>query len=221
MVVALLALTVALGGTSYAAIKLPKNSVGSKQLKKNAVTGSKVKDGSLFSNDFAAGQLPRGPKGDAGAPGAPGAPGAAGAQGPPGLAQVIVRRHDSTVPIGLAAGSSVNLVSMQLPAGKWFISGITNGGYFGPGNGSTFRCYILVNGAAQEPHVTLALGQGAGGTSAGSFQPSATVNSGAPRTVTLMCNHEHPLQVGQFNTPSFESSRIVAIRADSLDVANG
>src|SRR3954447_9503804 len=90
MVVALLALTVALGGTSYAAIKLPKNSVGSDQLKNNAVTGAKVRDASLFVNDFAAGQLPRGPKGDTGprgdtgAVGATGATGATGAVGPRG-----------------------------------------------------------------------------------------------------------------------------------------
>jgi len=43
MVVACIALTVALGGTGYAAIKLPKNSVGAKQLKKNAVTNPKIK----------------------------------------------------------------------------------------------------------------------------------------------------------------------------------
>jgi hypothetical protein len=43
MVVACIALTVALGGTSYAAITLPKNSVGTRQLKKNAVTGVKVR----------------------------------------------------------------------------------------------------------------------------------------------------------------------------------
>jgi hypothetical protein len=79
MVVALAALTVALGGTSYAAVKLPKNSVGSKQIKKNAVTGAKVKDHSLFANDFAAGQLPRGPKGDTGAPGPAGVAGPQGA----------------------------------------------------------------------------------------------------------------------------------------------
>ena len=39
MVVACLALGIALAGTSYAAIKLPANSVGAKQLKRNAVTG--------------------------------------------------------------------------------------------------------------------------------------------------------------------------------------
>jgi len=41
------ALFIALGGASYAAVKLPKNSVGSSQIKKNAVTGAKVKNGSL------------------------------------------------------------------------------------------------------------------------------------------------------------------------------
>ena len=41
--IALLALFVALGGTTYAATALPKNSVGTKQLKKNAVTAVKIK----------------------------------------------------------------------------------------------------------------------------------------------------------------------------------
>ena len=44
MVVACIALTVALGGTSVAAIQaLPRNSVGAKHLKRNAVTGPKIK----------------------------------------------------------------------------------------------------------------------------------------------------------------------------------
>jgi hypothetical protein len=47
MVVACLALLIALGGTSYAAIKLPANSVGAKQLKKNAVTSLKVKSNAV------------------------------------------------------------------------------------------------------------------------------------------------------------------------------
>ena len=62
MVVALLALFVAMVGTGYAAFKLPKNSVGTKQVKKNAitkakikkdaVTGAKVKAGSLSGTDI-------------------------------------------------------------------------------------------------------------------------------------------------------------------------
>jgi hypothetical protein len=42
MVVACVALTVALGGTGYAAIKLPRNSVGTAQLRKNAVVATKL-----------------------------------------------------------------------------------------------------------------------------------------------------------------------------------
>lgn len=42
MVVACAALLVALGGTGYAALKLPKNSVGSKQLRNGSVTNKKL-----------------------------------------------------------------------------------------------------------------------------------------------------------------------------------
>ena len=85
MAVSLLALTVALGGTSYAAIKLPANSVGTPQLKRAAVTGVKVKDFSLFANDFAAGQIPKGPAGPSG-PAGPAGAGTAGPMGPIGPA---------------------------------------------------------------------------------------------------------------------------------------
>ena len=78
MVVACLALTLALGGTSYAAIKLPKNSVGTKQLKKNAVVSAKVKNGSLLRADFKAGQVPAGPAGPVGPQGPQGVQGPAG-----------------------------------------------------------------------------------------------------------------------------------------------
>ena len=92
LVVASIALFVALSGTSYAVTQLPKNSVGTKQLKRNAVTSTKVKDGTLVAADFQAGVLTgtAGPKGDTGATGAAGATGpagpagATGAQGVPG-----------------------------------------------------------------------------------------------------------------------------------------
>jgi hypothetical protein len=47
MVVALLALFVALGGTGYAAVKLKNNSVPGKKLKRNTVTGKQVKESTL------------------------------------------------------------------------------------------------------------------------------------------------------------------------------
>jgi hypothetical protein len=50
LVVSFLALLVALGGTSWAALRLPKNSVGTKQLKSGAVTTKKIKNGAVTAS---------------------------------------------------------------------------------------------------------------------------------------------------------------------------
>jgi hypothetical protein len=47
LVVSVIALIVALGGTSYAALTLPNNSVGTQQLKNGAVTTKKIKNGAV------------------------------------------------------------------------------------------------------------------------------------------------------------------------------
>src|SRR4029079_18889998 len=75
MVVACIALLVALAGTSVAAVTIviPRNSVGSLQLKANSVNTSKVRNGSLRKADFAPGQIPAGKTGP---------PGPAGPRGP-------------------------------------------------------------------------------------------------------------------------------------------
>jgi hypothetical protein len=57
MVVACIALSIALGGVSYAATALPANSVGTVQLKNNAVKSTKVDNRSLKAIDIGAGQL--------------------------------------------------------------------------------------------------------------------------------------------------------------------
>ena len=76
--IALLALFVALGGTSYATARvwLPANSVGTPQILNDSVTRAKIahqsitsvliKPGSLLATDFAPGQLPAGPQGATG-----------------------------------------------------------------------------------------------------------------------------------------------------------
>lgn len=93
-VIATLALFIALGGSSYAALKLPKNSIGPEQLKADSITSAKVKAGSLRANDFKASERSRlrgprgrvGPRGTAGKQGAQGKQGARGAQGARGIA---------------------------------------------------------------------------------------------------------------------------------------
>ncbi|NLT05162.1 MAG: hypothetical protein GXY03_02510 [Solirubrobacterales bacterium] len=56
-IVAYLALFVALGGTSYAAINLPKGSVGTPQLKKGAVSAHKLKQGAVTARKLRRGAV--------------------------------------------------------------------------------------------------------------------------------------------------------------------
>ena len=44
-----IALFVAVGGTSYAVIKLPSNSVGGREIKPDSVTGGDIRNGSVAS----------------------------------------------------------------------------------------------------------------------------------------------------------------------------
>jgi hypothetical protein len=103
MVVACLALTVALGGTSVAAVsQLARNSVGPRQLQTGAVTNPKIRNNavnsakvaprSLLRSDFAPGQLPAGPIGPQG-PAGPAGP--AGAAGPAGVIGAITVRTNA------------------------------------------------------------------------------------------------------------------------------
>ncbi|HYG97246.1 MAG TPA: hypothetical protein VD741_09085, partial [Solirubrobacterales bacterium] len=115
-VVATLALFCALAGGAYAAGVLPKNSVGTKQLKKNAVTGAKVKDGSLRKQDFRAGELPAGPQGPTGPAGPAGAPGQPGPRGP---SNAYVDSDQSQISIG---PSGTLAAQLKVPAGSWALS---------------------------------------------------------------------------------------------------
>jgi len=77
------------GGVPYVSTTLAKNSVGTAQIKNEAVTAAKIRAGSLLARNFAAGQLPQGLQGlpgAAGSDGAPGPEGPAGEAGPPGQA---------------------------------------------------------------------------------------------------------------------------------------
>jgi hypothetical protein len=99
--VAYLALFVALGGTSYAAMSLAPNSVGTAQLKNGAVTAPKVRRNSLVAADFQANSLPRGPRG---------ATGPRGVMGPAGLSASAA---SDDLPAGTATGSLSSAVPIK------------------------------------------------------------------------------------------------------------
>lgn len=132
MVVACLALLVALGGTSVAAVnQIARNSVGTVQLRDNAVTTRKLRNNSittpkirnnsintfkirnrsLLRVDFAPGQLPAGPTGPQGPAGPAGAAGPAGPAGVIGA--ITVRTQTVSVPGGTAENGAYNTGEVQ------------------------------------------------------------------------------------------------------------
>ena len=150
MVVACIALVFAMTGAGYAAGMLGPNTVGTKQLKKNAVISTKVKNRSLLAVDFKAGQLPAGPQGPQGAQGPQGVQGPAG----PGARWAVVQpngtivlqsggitsTHTGTGTYRLDFGSDVSrqliLVSLG-PAADFTFRGIAISGSCAPPAGST------------------------------------------------------------------------------------
>lgn len=125
-VVATLALFVALGGSSYAAVQLGANSVKSRNIGKgqvrssdiarNSVNSSKVRDSSLLARDFKPGQLPAGPAGERGEAGPRGEKGDPGDPGLSGLERVYVSGT-------LTASESPKSAVAKCAAGKVAISG--------------------------------------------------------------------------------------------------
>ena len=116
MIVACIALLVALGGTSVAAVsQVARNSVGTPQLRDSAVTNPKIRNNainsakvaarSLLRSDFAPGQLPAGPVGPQG-PAGPAGP--AGAAGPAGVVGPITVRTNSVTVVDAAFDGNFN-----------------------------------------------------------------------------------------------------------------
>jgi hypothetical protein len=102
LVVSCVALVVALGGTSYAAFRLPTNSVGTAQLRRGAVTKVKIAPTTLSALRTSSGS------------GSPGPPGPRGPAGPRGLA-------GPRGPMGLPGGtgsSGPGIVSYSAPGGQ-------------------------------------------------------------------------------------------------------
>ena len=130
-------------GHAAGSLVVGKNSVGTAQLKKDAVTGPKVKNGSLTAADFKAGTLqpgPAGPKGDKGDAGPKGDPGAAGAKGdngdrgPAGPSGISGYRVYLSNSMTLNPGKTASAIAV-CPTGKKALGG---GFQLSPGATATF-----------------------------------------------------------------------------------
>ena len=196
-VTATLALMIALGGTSYAAIKLPKNSVSSLQ----------VKDRSLLKKDFRPGQLPRGLKGATG-PQGPAGP-AAGAGG--GGASVIVNRAEGVDALVPGNGDQV-VQSMNLPAGNWAVTAkfVGENGTAVEGIGK-LSCTLAIGGAAVDS-------LGAGGVDFDPGAASVTLTGagslGGAGAATVVCNTANLVAAGSYRARSMTAT-------SAASVANG
>ncbi len=196
LVIASVALIVSLGGTSYAALKLPKNSVGAKQIKKNAVTSAKIKNGTLTTRDFKANDAPEGPQGPQGPQGPPGASGAS--VGYAGKASdILVDVYDKVI------------ITKDLPAGKYILTASVDArgagspaGYMGgigiidctiPGY-HTASVYMLADDTYTSEQKSLSL-------------TSGIVHAGGP--VQLICSRT-------WNSVYVDEAGLTAIKVDAL-----
>src|SRR6476646_3952341 len=167
MVVACIALVFALTGAGYAAGMLGPNTVGTKQLKKNAVISSKVKNRSLLAVDFKSGQLPRGPQGPQG-PAGPSNPNADTLTGyhANGLIRTALGAgpaFPSTVVLGSCGTTetSVAQVSISAPgAGYVVVSGSVTAR--NTGAGGTTRVHLFPSSGPLSSYVYATVGNAAG-----------------------------------------------------------
>jgi len=191
-----LALFIALGGTSYAVTKLPRNSVGSGQ----------VRDHSLQRKDLAAGAVsqrrgPRGPQGPAGA---------AGERGP---SSVRFAPPSNGVALSGAADVQTQVRRMDaVPAGTWDLR------FFGSprltaATGLHVYCSIKVNGDVVATGATV-VGDYANASQEAGLPVETVVTRDAPFNVTVDCLQNSP------SSPAVAMNRpqIVATRAAEVVV---
>jgi hypothetical protein len=192
IVIACVALLLALGGVSWAATALPRNSVGTAQLRNNAVTSSKVRNHSLLRVDFKNGQIPRGargPVGPAGPTGATGPKGTTGARGPTG-------------PAGSAGAANIKWALVRADATIVAQSGGISMTSHSTGN------YILDFGGAINSKLILASAAQAGGDTGARGPVSAGPCGGTPEgSVCGSGNDTSHLRVQTFNAGDVAGDR--------------
>jgi hypothetical protein len=226
-VVSMVALFVALGGSSYAAV-----TITGKQIKDSSITTKDIKDGSLLNRDFKPGQLPRGgtgPQGPAGAAGRDGATGPAGANGTNGQAGGTGPRgpSDAYVSGNVGPQSDSNSASVTVPAGDYVAAASGQVLYFR--DGSTYpvseaeaNCSLTSAGDAAHNTSTFATVPSQGFSSGTLRGGSATVSQNSAfhlasgGTITYTCSNASAGTRDGAATMQYSNMRVTAIHVGAL-----
>ena len=129
---------------------LPAHSVGTRELRDDAVVGAKVKDGSLLAKDFKAGQLPTGLQGPQGAQGQQGPQGKQGPPGPVDTSKLLGRTITVTGSRSLAAGTRRTDYAV-CPSGYEAVGGGAWGGPYDNSDGSVVVLWSAPRAAGGAP----------------------------------------------------------------------
>jgi hypothetical protein len=195
------ALFLALGGTGYAVSQLPRNSVGNRQLKANAVTSGKIRSGAVQRSDIAPSARggSRGPRGPA------------GPVGPTGPSETVQVAKSETVPFPATAGGAVTLATVTLGAGSWVFNAQTR--VVSEGGSDHVDCFITTAVGERLGEGTVRIGNAAGETNAASIPTQIAVSPATATQFAYVCTHPSALAGGM----RAERTWLLATRVGSLD----
>ena len=203
------------GGAAVAAVELPKDSVGTRQLRAGAVTPSKLSKASTAALLGAAGPAgPQGPTGPAGREGPPGREGrtgpegregkagAPGAPGPPGPSDLFSTTGSFR---SLTPGPGGVVVSiLSLPAGQYLVT--SSQVAQAEGGAAELDCELV---AAGQPGGAVFFTRLAAGGLAATVVGQVSLSLPSPGSVLTACTaHEHQVIVPE---PRLEAIKVGAI----------
>ncbi|MCW3047729.1 MAG: hypothetical protein JWO74_2013 [Solirubrobacterales bacterium] len=232
-VLSMVALFVALGGSSYAAV-----TITGAQIKDGSITTKDIKDWSLLNRDFKPGQLPRGGTGPQGPAGAAGRDGATGPAGPAGVNGTNGANgqdggtgprgpSDAYVSGNVGPQSDSNSASVTVPAGDFVAAASGQVLYFR--DDSTFpiseeeaTCSLTSAGDAPHNTGTFATVPSHGFSSGTQRGGSATVSQNSAfhlasgGTIAYTCSNASAGTQDGAATMQYSNMRVTAIRVGAL-----
>jgi hypothetical protein len=198
--IALLALFVALGGGAYAAMNLPKNSVGTRQLKRGAVTPPKLSRSTV--KELKGNTGPRGPKG------AKGAKGDKGATGPAGPSDIYAAGNAA----GAMSGSYTQVAAVTVPAGDYLLQAKMTIFATAAESAAVAACQIAptaTGGPGAWDQTRVSLPAIAGQVSSQDVALAGADSFGSSQSIVLSCRTES-------GATTFDDARVWAIKAGAV-----